>query len=147
MSANLPKVMKDAQRARKTLEQAIDRMARRDKYSRGARLSEGAEQLVMAIHDFWCEKDVERKREYADAMCRRVDALKFNLQLAQDLDAFRSQGEFWSIFQIVESVGSQCGGLRRGIELKGQNDRAAQPRDQRAQILSARNASPSGATP
>jgi hypothetical protein len=146
MKSDLPKVVKDAQRARACIYESVSRMPRRHKYGVGQQLDASAEAVVMAINDFWREAEPVRKLEFAREMCRQIDRLMFRLQLANEVHAFRSFAEFESVARIVAEVGSQSGGLRKGLERKSQNAAAATaPPMQRALTLSARNASHAGA--
>jgi len=137
--------VKDAQRARAAIEQAFTRMARRHKYSTGVDLRSAAKGVVLVALRAW--RDPAGRLDRVRQLCEAVDALKVDLQLGKDVDAFRSFREFEAIVRLVDEVGRQSGGWLKRLLPKGQDARADHPPAQRAPILSSRSASRAGATP
>lgn len=147
MKQEVPKIMRDAQRVRLSVREAVLRMPRLHKYDTGAEINASARAVVIAVNDMWRARASARKLRLAKVLCRRVDSLIFDLQLAMGMNAFRGFNEFEAIIRIVEEVGAQSGGFRRGLEKKSQNAAVAKPPQQRAQTLSAQNAQHIGANP
>jgi hypothetical protein len=141
----LPKIVKDAQRVRAMIEEAFIRMARKHRYGCGLDLRAAAASVVRLCLQAWRER-IDRVR-IAQSLCGAVDALKLELQLAKDVNAFRNWDEFEAIVRLVDEVGRQSGGWPKRLTPKGQNAQAAKPPAQRAPILSSRPAFPARATP
>jgi hypothetical protein len=144
MSRTLPKIVRDAQRARAAIQQMSIRMAKRHRYETGADLRRSAKHLVVTtLRTFRAHGDakVELAREIRDA----VDLLKLELQLGKDVDAFGRWAEFVAVVELVDSVGRQSGGWLRSLQGNGQNARPDEPAGQRASTLSSRSAPLAGA--
>ncbi len=139
----LPKIVKDAARVRAMIEVAVTGMSRKHKYASGLDLRVAARLVVVAALAVW--RDRERKFASLSMLCTTIDGLKLDLQLAKDVDAFRSWNEFEAIVRLVDEVGRQSGGWLKRLTPKGQNAQAALPLEQRAPILSSRPARFSGA--
>lgn len=146
MSRNLPKIVKDAQRARAAIQQMTIRMARRHRYETGADLRAAAKHLVVtALRTFRAHG--ETKVELAQEVRHAVDLLKLELQLGKDVDAFGRWAEFVAVVELVDSIGRQSGGWLRSLQSNGQSARPENPTGQRASTLSSRSASSAEATP
>src|SRR5688572_18901336 len=106
MRGDAPKLLKDAQRVRVMLAEAVSAMPRKHKYSRGVPLEEAAEAIVLAFNDTWREPDLAKKPALAAELIRLCDKLRFRLQLAQEMGAFRSFALFTRILEEVDSIGA-----------------------------------------
>jgi hypothetical protein len=138
-SAKLPAIVKSAERAMREIELAVARFPRAHKYALGADLRREAMAVARLTHKAWREIGARgpRMTELSDA----IDDLKLRVQIAQQVHAFASFGQFELILNVVSEVGRQCGGWRRRRNAKGQNGQASQAPEQRPSILSSRNAS------
>jgi hypothetical protein len=139
---DLPDIAKAAARIRATIDDAVGRFARKDRYSSGTDLRSRAREVVRLTIQAWREpqRRLFRVRELSVA----IDELKLDLMLATDGNAFRSDREAAAIGLEVKSLGEQCGGWLKEVRRKGQNEPGNTPA-QRAQILSGRPASGQGA--
>ncbi len=136
----LPKIVKDAARVRAMVEEAVVRMHIKHRHLSGTEIRAAAFRVVRSALAVWRAKG--NQLPLMRALGESIDDLKLHLQLAKDVNAFRSWKEFEALVRLVDEVGRQSGGwLKRRIE-QGQNARAATPRAQRAQTLSSRPASP-----
>ena len=144
MKNDLPDIAKAAARIRVTIEDAVHRFARKDRYSVGTELRDGAREVVRLTIQAWREpqRRLIRVRELSIA----IDSLKLDLMLARDINAFRGDREAEAIGREIKSIGEQCGGWLKELHRKGQNDPGSSP-VQRAQILSGHPASVQGANP
>jgi hypothetical protein len=145
MRTNLPPIWLMAQRVRMAVEQAVKRFKVCDRHHSGADLRRDARLSVRLVRKAWLSSTPHRRRELAREFSDAVDDLKDSMQLAKDVGAFRSFGEFEALARLVTSLGQQCGGWLKELYSKGQNGQAASPA-QRAPTLSSRTA-PQGAQP
>src|SRR3954471_10714760 len=98
MRTELPRIVRDTQRARAAIEQAFTRMARRHRYPTGADLRAAVKLVVVLALRAW--RDRENRLKHAGDLCEAVDVLKLELQLGKDVNAFASFGEFEAIVRI-----------------------------------------------
>jgi hypothetical protein len=143
--SELPAIAKTAARLRASIEIAWTRCARRHRYGIGTDLRDQATAVQRCTLRAWRDRNhqLQRVRELVIA----IDDLKLTVQLAKDVCAFASFDEFEAIARLVDDVGRQSGGWLKRLHSQSQNAQGALPLEQRAQILSSRAASPSGATP
>lgn len=144
MKNDLPDIAKAAARIRATIEGAVGRFARKDRYSVGADLRDGSRQIVRLTIQAW--REPQRRLLKVRELSAAIDNFKLDLMLATDVAAFRGDREAEAIGREVKSLGEQCGGWLKELHRKGQNGPASSP-VQRAQILSDRPASNRGANP
>ena len=137
MSFDAPPIVKQAERVMREVEVAVRHFARYHKYSVGADLRDGARDVARLTHRAW--RDSGRKSEWIDALVFAVDDLKLTLQLAKELQAFRSFSQFEGLARLVSDLGRQCGGWQRQRR-QGQDGRTSSSA-QRSQRLSACDAS------
>lgn len=126
------------------LEEATGRFSHRHKYRLGGDLRTQAMEVARLVHRAWRDRD--RQLELVRSLSDAVDDLKLSLQLADTVQAFRSQGEFEAIARLVSELGRQCGGWLKRLQSTGQNV-TGNPPSQRAPTLSARAASLAEAHP
>jgi hypothetical protein len=143
--SELPAIAKTAARLRAAIETAWTRCARRHKYGIGTDLRNQATAVCRSTLRAW--RDKERQLERVRELVVAVDDLRISVQLAKDVCAFASFDEFEAIARLLDDVGRQSGGWLKKLHATSQNAQAGSPPGQRAPILSARAASPSGATP
>src|SRR5690349_20158819 len=108
------------------IHEAFTRMVRRHKYTIGQRITDAAFEVVLIGLQVW-RAPPAGKTEQMEALTRAVDTLKLHLQLAMDVNAFRSWNEFEAIISLVDEVGRQSGGWLKRATNKGQNASAAKP--------------------
>ena len=135
MSFQLPPIDKDSRSLRTELETVVRDMSRFHKYEVGQVIRTQMRIVRNMVTQVWWEKD--NKAHAVSVLVRAIDALKNDLQLAQDVRAFKSFPQFQMIYRKAEALGRQAGGMQRNLpHPKGQNagDRRVCP--QCAQILS-----------
>lgn len=134
----LPPIAKAARQLAVLIERAVAGFPRSHKYAVGADLRADARTVNRAAHRAWREpwNQLVRVGELSEAM----DEIKLTLQLAKELQAFRSFRAFEEIARCASDLGRQCGGWLKALRQRSQNDRT-QLSGQRAQILSSRVAS------
>lgn len=145
MNHALPDIARTAARIRAILEQSVQRFPRKDRYGSGADLRNGAREVVRLALVAWNEpqRRLMRVRELSTA----IDGLKLDMQLAKDVNAFRSNREFEAIGRQIVDLGKQCGGWLKELHNKGQDGQGRKASVQRAPTLSGRSASDHGANP
>jgi hypothetical protein len=137
MTFEAPPIVKLAETVLVEIEQAVSVFPRFHKYSIGEELREDARKVARLAHRAW--RDQKHKGDWINRLVYAVDDLKLSLQVSQRIKAFRSFAQFEPIARNVSNLGQQCGGWQKQ-HLKGQN-RAVDASHERAQILSARDAS------
>lgn len=135
---NLPPINRDARELERKVRLAVMRMARAHKYDVGAELASDARAVRRAAMRAWMAKGP--REALVQVLSDAVDEFKLTMQLAQDVRAFGSFGQFEEIARTASSLGRQVGGWLKQLHLKGQNPSAGEPAG-RAPILSSRTAS------
>ena len=145
MKHALPDIARTAARIRAILEETVQRFPRKDRYCVGSDLRNRAREVVRLALGAWNEpqRRLIRVRELSTA----IDALKLDMQLAKDVNAFRSNAQFEMISRQIIDLGRQCGGWLKELLNKGQNGQTRKDAAQRASTLSGRYASDQGANP
>jgi hypothetical protein len=134
----LPSIVKTAERLMADIEIAVSHFPRRHRYTVGARLSEQILDVAMCAHTAWRSQQPVQ----LEALSTSIDRLKLQLQLAQQIHAFASFGQFELLARTAADLGRQCGGWQRKRNSQRQNAQEAQaPPAQRPQILSSHVAS------
>ena len=118
------------------IEIAVSHFPRRHRYTVGARLSEQIMEVALCAHTAWRDQQIDSLKALASA----IDRLKLQLQLAQQIHAFVSFGQFELLARTAADLGRQCGGWQKKRSSKRQNGQEPSPA-QRPQILSTRAAS------
>ncbi|HEY6923264.1 MAG TPA: four helix bundle protein [Steroidobacteraceae bacterium] len=136
MRNKLPPIVKQAEGLMRDIEIAVSHFPRRHRYTVGARLSNLIMEVTYNSHQAWRLPE----QSTLEALAKSIDRLKLQLQLAQQIHAFSSFGQFELLARAAESLGKQCGGWQKRWTSKRQNEqqRAAA---QRPQILSSHDAS------
>jgi hypothetical protein len=134
-----PAIIKLSERVLVDIENAVRGFARINRYSVGEELRTQARAVVRSAKRAWWEK--RKQLAHLARLVEAIDNLKIELQLAQQLHAFRSFGEFEAVAKLVGELGRQCGGWRKEAITKSRNASNANPSVQRAPILSAQAAS------
>ena len=138
MNQQVPPIVKLAERVLLSIEDAVGGFARKHKYAIGSELRRDARIGARLAHRAW--RDQPRRSEWIQKLVQAVDDLKIDLQISQDLRAFRSFAQFEALARLISDLGRQCGGWHNAHR-KGQSDRDRKSPGRRAQILSARDAS------
>jgi hypothetical protein len=141
---NAPPILKQARELQRKVHLAVMRMPRAHKYDVGIELRHDARAVNRAAVAAW--RDRARQLDRVLALSTAVDDFKLTMQLAQDVPAFGSFGEFEDIARNASSLGRQVGGWLKKLHPSGQNQAADRPAG-RAQILSSRAASCAEAHP
>jgi hypothetical protein len=135
---NAPPILKEARELQRKVQLAVMRMPRAHKYDVGAELRHDARAVIRSALLAW--RDREHQLERVRAVSIAMDDFKVTMQLAQDVRAFASFGQFEDLARTASSLGRQVGGWLKQLHQKGQN----QPADAlagRAEALSSRAAS------
>ena len=143
MTAKLPPIFKVAHRVRLDIELAVLCFARIHKYQIGAVLRSQALDVLNAANRAWRDRAEQLAR--VSELALAIDDLHFTAQLAKDVKAFASFGQFEVIANSLHELGQQCGGWHRSLHRNGQNSAASKNAPKRAEILSAHGASSSEA--
>lgn len=136
--SQIPPIVRQAQRVRAEIEISVRRMARMDRYTVGNELRDQARECTRLA--LWSWRKPAQQRQNVRALVEAVDELKMTLQLAKDVDAFRSFAEFEALSRSVVDLGRQSGGWLKSLHPMGQSAPARQTPAQRAPILSSRAA-------
>ena len=144
MSANLPPIVKLAERLMLEVERAVRAFPRYHKYSLGQELRQQCRDVVRLCYRAWRARD--QQQVLLPALVEGVDDIKLSLQLGSQLRAFRSFDQFEALLRVALDLGRQAGGWRRQVlsHPKGQNPEPV-PARERAHTLSTRSASTQGA--
>ena len=133
-----PPVIRQSGSLMRDIELAVLSFPRRHRYVVGQELRKQIMQVTQLANRTW-RRPVKRLAlivELVDA----VDDLKLTMQLAKDLHAFASFGQFEDLSRKLSGLGAQVGGWHKQLHPQGQNvtSRAA---PQRARTLSTQDAS------
>ena len=142
MSFAPPPIVKLAERLMLEIEQAVRKFPRYHKYAVGADLRADSRKVAQLAHRAWRQR--ARQSELVTRLVWAVDDLKITMQLASQLRAFGSFGQFEALARIARDLGKQVGGWHRQQHPKEQSASAGEP-SQRLQILSTHAASSQGA--
>ena len=142
MAFQVPVIDKASRRLRRDIEMVVRGFDRGHKYHTGDVLRAQIREVQDLAGRAWFEKD--NKAQLVGELVRASDRLKRDIQLAQDVRAFRSFGQFEMIFRQAEDIGRQAGGMQRQLKHpNGQNAGGHRACPQCAKILST-HATPSG---
>lgn len=144
MMHDLPDIAKAAARIRRVIEEAVTRFPRKDRYSVGLDVRNRSREVVRLTIEAW--RQPQRRLLKVRELSIAIDALKLDLMLATDINAFRGPSEAEALGREIKLLGEQCGGWLKELHRKGQN-RTGKPPAERAQILSGHPASGQGANP
>jgi hypothetical protein len=138
-------ILKAAENLWLAIEQAVERFARKHRYSIGAQLRDRAFEVSALANRAW--RDRAHQRELVERLRWKIDDLKLCLTMGKRLEAFSGKREFVALALQAEQLGAQAGGWYKSLSPSAQNAQASDRRVQRGQTLSARDASPVGANP
>lgn len=139
MARELPPLFKTTERVIREIEEAVRRFPRFHKYSIGQRLRDQAYTVLELLHLAW--RDRSQQLQHVRQLVLAVDVLKSTLQVAMQLGAVASTGQFEAVFRVIQELGRQSGGWLRRLRSDGQNVGSTPSTEQRALILSSRDAS------
>ena len=143
MSESLPPILKLSERLVGEIEQAVRGWPRYHKYAHGTTLRTQAIEVLQLANRAWRTRN--ERSEWTGKLVWAVDDLKQCLQIGKQIKAFASFAQFEAIHLLAEDLGRQCGGWHKQQcekHPKSQNVGAKLATPQRAQLLSARTASP-----
>ena len=106
-------IWRDANRLLLAIEQAVRQFPRYHKYTLGTELRRQAMhvcRLIMRAAD----QRTEQAR-WLGQLVVAIDDLKLSVQLAKELEAFRSFREFQTVAELAVAVGKQSGGWRKRL--------------------------------
>jgi hypothetical protein len=139
MSANLPPIVKLAERLLADVVTATSRFPRPFRYGLGDDLRQSGYRVVEQALMAW--RDHGNQALWIERLDRSVSALKTRLQTACTVRAFRGGlGEFEKLIRMADDLGRQVGGWRKRQHPQRQNAGAPQARQQRPTTLSTRAA-------
>ena len=119
MGYQTPKLAQDVRRLRMEIENAVRGFHRFHKYSSGDDLREQVKVVQRAVSRSWNDK--ERQAQWLEKLVHEVDQLKADMQLAQDVRAFRSLRQFQHLYLQVDEIGRQAGGWFKQKHPSAQN--------------------------
>lgn len=113
-------IWRDANRLLLAIEQAVRVFPRYHKYTLGTELRRQAMQVCRLIMRA-ADQRAEQAR-WLGQLVTAIDDLKLSVQLAKELEAFRSFKEFQTVAELAVAVGKQSGGWRKRLAAAdGQN--------------------------
>lgn len=139
MSFELPAIVKLAERVMLDIELIVGKFPRDHRYTVGTRLRDQALVIRRCCDRAWFDKP--RQQEWTERLAFAIDDLKFLLQHAKLVKAFKSFAQFEALARLVSDLGRQCGGWKKQQQVSGQNESGYRAEIQRPQRLSARSAS------
>jgi len=139
MSFELPPVVKLAERIMLEVELIVRHFPRYHKYMVGERLRDHAMDVNFLCNRAWFDKTNQAR--WLSRLVFKVDDFKSVLQLAKEVQAFKSFAQFEALARLVTDLGRQCGSWKRKQQDSGQNVSGYRAHSQRPQRLSARSAS------
>ncbi len=101
-------VWRDANLLLVEVEQAVRGFSRYHKYSVGTALRTTALRLCQAIHRAYSRQQSQCKM--VQHVAELSDDLKLHIQLARELQAFKSFAQFQRVAELAVSIGRQAGG-------------------------------------
>lgn len=107
-------IWRDANRLLLAIEQAVRAFPRYHKYTLGSDLRRQAMQLCRLILRAADQRGDQGR--WVAQLVTAVDDLKLSIQLAKELQAFRSFSEFQTIAELAVAVGKQSGGWRKRLQ-------------------------------
>ena len=146
MSYQTPKIAQDVRRLRWELELAVQGFSRFHKYNSGGELRAQVKVVQRVVNDAWTEDNKVVQAQLLDRLKQEIDQLKADMQLAQDVRAFRSPRQFQHLYKQADEIGRQAGGWRKGQQRKhpsAQNPQGHHAGAERGRILST-HATPEG---
>src|SRR5690606_22241273 len=99
-SNRLPEIAKKSERLLVDLEQAVRSFAHYHKYTPGADVRTKAMLVVRLCHRTW--RDRNKQMQWVSDLIWAIDELKLTIQLASQLHAFKSFGQFEHIIRQTE---------------------------------------------
>ncbi len=111
--ANHLPIWRDANRLLLAIEQAVRAFPRYHKYTLGSELRRQAMQVCRLIMRAADQRDEQSR--WLQQLVMAVDDLKLSVQLAKELEAFRSFQEFQAVAELAVAVGKQSGGWRKRL--------------------------------
>ena len=141
MTYQTPKVAQDVRRLRSELENAVRGFPRFHRYDSGAVLRGQVRRVQAMVTRAWRAK--ARQVELLDQLVNEVDQLKLDMQLSQDVRAFKSLAQFQHLYRQVDEIGRQVGGWHRKKHPSAQNPQGRRAVAERGRTLST-HATPAG---
>ena len=120
MSRKSPKVAQDVSRLRVEIELAVHGFSRFHKYSSGDLLRRQIRVVQRLVgRAAWAE--AERQARWLAQLKDAVDQLREDIQLTQDVRAFKSLRQFHHLYSQVDEIGRQVGGWYKDKHPNAQN--------------------------
>jgi len=129
----LPPALKLAKSLLVAIELVVADYPRKHRHLSGNSLRMAARAVVSTGNKAWMQPG--RRAMLLQQLVDEVDDLKAELQLCQDLRAYKSFAQFEALARVAEQLGSQVGGWKRHLYPSGQSD-AAKRQQQRPETLS-----------
>ena len=107
-------IWRDANRLLLAIEQAVRGFPRYHKYTLGTELRHQAMEVCRLILRAADRRETQLER--IQALVEAVDDLKLQVQLAKELQAFKSFNEFQTIAALAVDLGKQSGGWRKRLQ-------------------------------
>ena len=117
-AANIPPIVRTAERLLVYMETLVRGFSRYHKYTLGSELRTQCMSMVKLCHKAW--RDKVRTLDYLQQLVWLIDESKLSLQLAKQLQAFRSFAQFSQVAELLVQLGKQCGGWIRHQQANGQ---------------------------
>ncbi|MGG6461438.1 four helix bundle protein [Solilutibacter silvestris] len=131
MGYQTPKIAQDVRRLRWEIENAVRGFPRFHRYQSGTELREQVKVVQRTVNRAWTDKDnPDRQAQWLNRLEQEIDQLKADMQLAQDIRAFNTPGQFRHLYVQAGEIGRQAHGWRMAQQQK--HPSAQNPQGRRA---------------
>lgn len=130
--SSVPPILRHAEALTLEIEKAVLRFPKRHQHVSGQQLRQQIFKVMRLASQAWC-KPAERIA-LVDALDEALIDFRITFQLAKQLQAFASFGQFEDLARKLAELGREVGGWKRQLHPKGQNDRVRAP-DQSEEVF------------
>lgn len=141
MTYQAPKVSQDVRRLRMDIENAVRGFPHFHKYSSGELLRRQVRKVQRLVGRAW--RDQDRQARWLELLVDAVDQLREDIELSQDVKAFKRLPQFHHLYSQVAEIGRQVGGWYRQKHPNAQNPQGRRAGAERGEKLST-HATPRG---
>lgn len=129
--SSVPPILRHAEALMLDIEKTVLRFPKRHQHVSGQQLRQQIFKVVQLASQAWC-KPAERIA-LVDALDDALIDFRITFQLAKQLQAFASFGQFEDLARKLAELGREVGGWKRQLHPKGQNA-ISRAKPQRAEI-------------
>lgn len=112
----LPPIYRDIKRLVVMTEETVKKFHRYHRYTIGSDLRKQAARLLRLVHRAWLDK--ANAAQWVHKLLWAIDDFRLQLQMAKELNALQSFGQFEQIGKLCQQIGKQCGGWQRALAAK-----------------------------